>query len=86
MSSEAVIGLANNEMVSLEHSSGAVRISARYLGAIACRDCSSEDLRRQRALSANPAARKLGNAPCFPDPRGAQVALIVADRFHVIRL
>ncbi len=35
MNSEAVIGLANYEIVSIEHSGGAVRISARYSGAIA---------------------------------------------------
>lgn len=45
MDSEAVIGLANYEIVSIEHRGGAVRISARYSGAIACPDCSSEELR-----------------------------------------
>ena len=45
MDSEAVIALANYEIVSIEHSSGAVRIAARYKGAIACPDCSGEQLR-----------------------------------------
>jgi hypothetical protein len=45
MDSEAVIALANYEIVSIEHSGGAVRISARYKGAVACPECSSEELR-----------------------------------------
>jgi transposase len=45
MKSEAVIALANYEIVSIEHNGGSVRISARYQGLIACPDCSSERLR-----------------------------------------
>ena len=37
MDSEAVLGLANYEVTSIEHSGGVVRIPARYLGSIACR-------------------------------------------------
>ena len=45
MDSESVMGLANYEIVSIERGGGAVRISARYLGSVACPDCSSENLR-----------------------------------------
>jgi transposase len=45
MKSEAVIALANYEIVSIEHNGGSVRISARYQGLIACPDCSSARLR-----------------------------------------
>ena len=45
MKSEAVLGLANYEIVSIEHNGGAVRIGARYSGTIACPDCSGERLR-----------------------------------------
>ena len=45
MNSEAVLGLANYEVTSIEHSGTVVRISARYLGAVACPDCQGEKLR-----------------------------------------
>lgn len=45
MKPEAVIALANYEIVSIEHNGGSVRIGARYKGLIACPDCSSERLR-----------------------------------------
>jgi len=45
MNSEAVLGLANYEVTSIEHSGGVVRISARYLGSVACPDCQGEKLR-----------------------------------------
>jgi len=45
MKSEAVLGLANYEIVSIEHNGGSVRIGARYSGSIACPDCSGERLR-----------------------------------------
>ena len=45
MNSEAVLGLANYEVTSIEHSGTVVRISARYLGSIACPDCQGEKLR-----------------------------------------
>ena len=35
MNSEAVLGLANYEVTSIEHSGGEMRISARYLGSVA---------------------------------------------------
>jgi transposase len=45
MNSEAVLGLANYEVTGIEHSGAVVRISARYLGSVACPDCQSEKLR-----------------------------------------
>jgi transposase len=45
MDSEAVIALANYEIVSIEHSGGTVRIEARYGGSIACPECNSKELR-----------------------------------------
>jgi len=45
MNSEAVLGLANYEVIAIEHSGGVVRISARYLGSIACPGCQGEKLR-----------------------------------------
>ena len=36
MNSEAVLGLANYEVTSIEHSGGEARISASYLGSVAC--------------------------------------------------
>ena len=45
MNSEAVLGLANYEVTSIEHSGGVVRITARYLGSTACPDCQGEKLR-----------------------------------------
>jgi hypothetical protein len=39
MNSEAVLGLANYEVTGIEHSGTVVRISARYLGSVACPDC-----------------------------------------------
>ena len=45
MNSEAVLGLANYEVTGIEHSGAMVRISARYLGSVACPDCQGEKLR-----------------------------------------
>ncbi len=45
MNSEAVLGLANYEVTSIEHSAGVVRILARYLGSVACPDRQGEKLR-----------------------------------------
>ena len=45
MNSEAVLGLANYEVTGIENSGAMVRISARYLGSVACPDCQSEKLR-----------------------------------------
>ncbi len=45
MNSEAVLGLAGFQITSIEHSGRAIRIQARYKGAIACPGCSDKHLR-----------------------------------------
>ena len=42
MNSEAVLGLANDEVTGIEHRGTVVRITARYLGSIACPDWHGE--------------------------------------------
>ena len=37
--------VGNDEVLSVEHSGGVVRIAARYKGTIACPDCGGEELR-----------------------------------------
>jgi len=52
MNSEAVLGVWGYEITSIEHSAGAVRIQARYSGAVACPDCSGEQLRSKAGIFA----------------------------------
>lgn len=55
-------GVANYEVTSIEHSGTVVRISARYLGSIACPDCQGEKLRSKGRHS-----RAVGGRGC---PKG----------------
>lgn len=47
MNAEAIIGLFGYEITGIEHSGGAVRIQARWAGAITCPECRSEQLRNK---------------------------------------
>ena len=45
MNADVVLGLFGFEITSTEHTGGAVRIAARYIGSVACPQCSGEQLR-----------------------------------------
>jgi len=45
MNADVVLGLFGFEITSTEHTGGAVRIAARYIGSVACPECSGEQLR-----------------------------------------
>jgi hypothetical protein len=69
-----VLGLANYEVTSIEHSGGVVRISARYL------DRSRARIARRRSCGAKAdicaaCGTKAGQAALLADPGGAQVVV-----------
>jgi transposase len=65
MNSEAVLGVWGYEITSIEHSAGAVRIQARYSGAISCPDCSGEQLRSKGRYLRRVRHESWGMRHCF---------------------
>jgi transposase len=65
MKSEALLGLANYEIVSIEHNGGWVRIGARYSGSIACPDCNGEQLRSKGRYQRTVRHETWGMRPVF---------------------
>jgi transposase len=65
MKSEALLGLANYEIVSIEHNGGSVRIGARYSGSIACPDCNGEQLRSKGRYQRTVRHETWGMRPVF---------------------
>ena len=65
MNSEAVLGVWGYEITSIEHSAGAVRIQARYSGAVACPDCSGEQLRSKGRYLRRVRHESWGMRHCF---------------------
>jgi transposase len=65
MNSEAVLGVWGYEITSIEHRAGAVRIQARYSGAVACPDCSGEQLRSKGRYLRRVRHESWGMRHCF---------------------
>ena len=74
MNSEAVLGLAGFQITSIEHSGRAIRIQARYKGAIACPGCSAVSICGARAGIFAGYGMRAGECELFPDPGSKDVA------------
>jgi hypothetical protein len=65
MNADVVLGLFGFEISSIEHTSGAVRIAARYVGSIACPQCSGEQLRSKGRYQRTVRHESWGMRTCF---------------------